>query len=215
MPGGDGWQAVAIDDVEAVPWQGTELTWRPIRHALGAHVVGLSAYTAARAGQVVVEPHDEAGQGRGHEEVYVVLRGRATFTLDDEALDAPAGTLVRVAPPVHRSAVATEPDTAVLALGGPADFEPSASEWIERARPHVRRDPARAAALLDELRAVKPQSPGVPILEALIAAGAGDRDAAARLVADVLRRHPGLRTPLRDDPDLRDLVERGDAVDEQ
>jgi mannose-6-phosphate isomerase-like protein (cupin superfamily) len=212
---GAGWHAVAIDDVEAVPWQGTELTWRPVRHALGARVAGISAYTAEHPGQVVVEPHDEASQGRGHEEVYVVLRGRATFTLDDEALDAPAGTLVRVSPPVRRSAVATEPGTAVLALGGPPEFEPAGSEWIERARPFLRRDPARARALLDDLRAERPQSPAIEILEALIALAGGDRDAAGRLVADVVRRHPDLREPLGDDPDLRDLVERGDPVDEQ
>ena len=46
--------------------------------------------------------------------------GRATFTLDDETLDAPAGTVVFVRDPkVKRHARATEPDTAVLAVGGP------------------------------------------------------------------------------------------------
>jgi hypothetical protein len=28
-----GWTAVALDDVEAVAWQGTELTWRRLRRA--------------------------------------------------------------------------------------------------------------------------------------------------------------------------------------
>jgi DNA-binding NarL/FixJ family response regulator len=45
------------------------------------------------------------------------------------------------------------------------------------------------------------------VSEILRKLGAGDRDAAAGLVADVLRRHPDLRAPLRDDPDLRGLVE--------
>src|SRR6185437_11858272 len=102
----DGWTAVHVDDVEAVPWQDTDLVWQPLRHALGTHVAGLAAFTAERAGQTVVEPHRESADGRGHEELYVVLRGRATFTLDGEALDAPAGTLVRVGPAVHRGAVA-------------------------------------------------------------------------------------------------------------
>jgi mannose-6-phosphate isomerase-like protein (cupin superfamily) len=195
----EGWTAVAIDDVEAVPWQGTDLVWRPLRHALGTHVAGLAAFTAERAGQTVVEPHRESEDGRGHEEIYVVLRGRATFTLDGEALDAPAGTLVRVAPAVHRSAVATDPDTAVLALGREPDFRPSASEWIERARPHLRTDPERARAILDELHAQRPGSPGDLIGQALLA----DEARARELLAEVLAAHPEYRGALAADPDLK------------
>jgi hypothetical protein len=82
-----GWQAVRIDDLEAIPWPGAQTTWRPLRAAIGARIVGIGAYTAERAGQDVVEPHRDA-DGMGHEEVYVVLRGRATFTLDGSELDA-------------------------------------------------------------------------------------------------------------------------------
>ena len=58
---------------------------------------------------VVIEGHTETEDGLGHEEVYVVLRGRATFTLDGTAVDAPAGTFVAVLDPsVHRRAVAVE-----------------------------------------------------------------------------------------------------------
>jgi quercetin dioxygenase-like cupin family protein len=198
----DGWTAVAVDDVEAVPWQGTDLVWRPLRHALGTHVAGLAAFTAERPGQTVVEPHRESADGRGHEEVYVVLRGRATFTLDGEALDAPAGTLVRVAPAVHRAAVAAEPDTAVLALGREPDFRPSASEWLERARPYLRSDPDRARAILAELHAQRPGSPGDLIAQALLADEAGAR----ALLAEVLADHPEYRGALAADPDLRALL---------
>lgn len=153
-----GWRAVALDSVEAVPWRGTSLRWHPLRAALDTRIVGMGAYTAASAGQDVVEGHTESGEGRGHEEVYVVLRGRATFTLDGAVLDAPAGTFVVVSDPsVHRRAVAAEPDTAVLALGGPPTFEPSASEWIERARPLVASDPDRARSLLAEALAMRPE----------------------------------------------------------
>jgi hypothetical protein len=152
-----GWRALSLDDVEAVPWRGTSLEWRPVRAALGTRIVGMGAYTAAAVGQEVVEGHAESSDGRGHEEVYVVLRGRATFTLDGASLDAPAGTFVVVTDPaVHRRAVAAEPDTAVLALGGPPTFDPSPSEWIERARPLVATDPERARALLAEALAMRP-----------------------------------------------------------
>jgi hypothetical protein len=152
-----GWRAVALDSVEAVPWRGTSLMWHPLRAALDTRIVGMGAYTADAVGQEVVEGHTESDDGRGHEEVYVVLRGRATFTLDGEPLDAPAGTFVVVSDPsVHRGAVAAEPGTAVLALGGPPTFEPSPSEWIERARPLVASDPDRARSLLAEALAMRP-----------------------------------------------------------
>jgi hypothetical protein len=112
-------------------------------------------------------------------------------------LDAPAGTLVRVAPAVHRAAVAAEPDTAVLALGGEPDFRPSASEWIERARPHLRTDPERARAILDELHALRPGSPGDLIGQALLA------DDPRALLAEVLAAHPEHRDALAADPDLK------------
>src|SRR4051795_12475035 len=198
-----GRQAVRIDDLEAIPWPGAETTWRPLRAAIGARIVGMGAYTAEHAGQDVVEPHRDA-DGMGHEEVYVVVRGRATFTLDGSELDAPAGTVVRVDPEVHRHAVAAESGTAVLALGGDPTFQPSSSEWIERARPHIRSDPERARAIVDELRAERHDSPGLPIADALLAVGRDD-DAAAR--AALARVDPAYIDRLRSDPDLGALVD--------
>ncbi|HEY1277127.1 MAG TPA: hypothetical protein VGF25_19630 [Thermoleophilaceae bacterium] len=206
MPGGAGWRALRLDDLEPLPWQDRDLSWVPLRHALGLRIVGIAAFTAERAGQEVVEPHTEDDGGRGHEELYVVLRGRASFVLDGVELDAPAGTFVRVDPPVRRQAVAAEPDTAVLALGGPPVFEPSASEWIERARPHVGTDRARARGMIDELRAARPGSPGIAIGEALLAVGAGDHETAREYLRAVVAEHPELRRPLESDPDLGGLV---------
>jgi hypothetical protein len=198
------WEAVHIDDLEAIPWPGADTTWRPLRQAIGARIVGMGAYTAEAAGQDVVEPHRESEGGMGHEEVYVVLRGRATFTLDGETLDAPAGTVVRVDPGVHRHAVAAEPRTAILALGGEPTYRPSSSEWIERARPHIRSDPERARAIVADLRAQRPDSPGLPIAEALLAVGRGDRAAATAALAHV---DPAYLERLRSDPDLGPLLD--------
>jgi hypothetical protein len=198
-----GWKAVRLDDVEAIAWPYAPLTWRPLRSALGGRIVGMGAFTAARIGDEVVEAHRESEGGMGHEEIYVVLRGRATFTLDGAELDAPAGTFVRVEPQVHRHAVAAEDGTAVLALGGPPTYEPSSSEWIERARPHIRSDPARAAAIVQDLREARPDSPGLPIADALLAAGRGDEAAAREALSRV---EPRYREALRADPDLGPLV---------
>jgi quercetin dioxygenase-like cupin family protein len=198
-----GWKVVRLDDVEAIAWPHAPLTWRPLRSALGGRIVGMGLFTADRAGEEVVEAHRESEGGIGHEEIYVVLRGRATFTCDGIVFDAPAGTFVRAEPHVHRHAVATEDDTAVLALGGPPTYEPSSSEWIERARPHIRSDPERAAAIVDDLRAERPDSPGIPIAEALLAVGRGDE---AGALAALSRIDPRYLDALRADPDLGPLI---------
>ena len=74
-----GWKTVQLDEVAPRPWQDT--AWLPLREALGTRIVGMAAFTADRVGKELIEGHDEGHDGRGHEEVYVVLRGRATFVL--------------------------------------------------------------------------------------------------------------------------------------
>jgi tetratricopeptide (TPR) repeat protein len=125
----DGWRSVRLEEIEPIPVVGDTLLWRPIRRTLDIGAFGINAYVAPKAGDDVVEEHTE--KANGHEEVYVVLTGRATFTLDGEVLDAPAGTVVFIRnPEVKRHARAEEPGTSVLAVGGPRDaaFEPSAWE---------------------------------------------------------------------------------------
>ena len=60
-----------------------------------------------------------------------MIAGRATFTLDGEEHDAPAGTLVHCPPDTLRSAFAAEPGTTVLGIGAkPGEvFQPSGWEW--------------------------------------------------------------------------------------
>jgi hypothetical protein len=136
-----------------------------------------------------------------------VLRGRARFTLDGESFDAGAGTFVVVREPgVHRHAVALEAGTAVVALGGPPDFAPAASEWIERARSVAREDRAAADALIDELAAEQPGSPAVPLGKAIVAARAGDEDLALAEVRTFLEMRPERRDVVEGDADLAPLL---------
>src|SRR5512145_2464307 len=115
-----GWQSVLLDDIDPIAVVDGTLLWRPVRRTLDIGAFGINAYVAPNAGDDVVEEHEEGTLG--HEEVYVMLRGRATFTLDGETLDAPAGTIVFIREPtVVRHARAEEPDTQVLAVGGPRD----------------------------------------------------------------------------------------------
>jgi tetratricopeptide (TPR) repeat protein len=126
-----------LEDIEPIPVVNGTLLWRPVRRTLDIAAFGINAYVAQKAGDDVVEEHTE--ESLGHEEVYVVLSGRATFMLDDETLDAPAGTVVFVRDvTVKRHARAEEPHTAVLAVGGPRDgvYEPSAWEDFFAAERH-------------------------------------------------------------------------------
>jgi quercetin dioxygenase-like cupin family protein len=123
-----GYEVAHVDELEELPINQGEFVWRPVRRRFGISAFGTNAYTA-KAGQRVVEEHSEQD---GHEEMYVVLRGRATFTLGDDEVDAPAGTIVFARPGTKRGAIAAEDDTAVLAVGAkPGEvFEPSPWEDI-------------------------------------------------------------------------------------
>jgi len=91
--------------------------WSPIRRDLGVESFGVNAWTAREAGVAVIPEHDE--KPSGHEELYLVIAGRATFTVAGDEIEAPVGTLVFVPDPeVRRGAVATEAPTTVVSVGG-------------------------------------------------------------------------------------------------
>jgi tetratricopeptide (TPR) repeat protein len=169
-----------LDELEPVWVAGVH--WKPLRRTLGIDAFGINAYTAAAAGEHVVEEHTE--ENLGHQEVYVVIAGRATFTLD-----APSGTVVFLRDPsVRRSAVAVETGTTVLAIGGvPGVHAPSAWEWyFEAERYRESGDHPAALELLAEARERFPADAGVLYATACWEALAGDADAAiARLDAAI------------------------------
>jgi hypothetical protein len=194
-----------LDEIEPLPGPGT-LTWRPVRATLGIRAFGTNAYTAREAGEDVVEPHTESPE-IGHQELYFVARGRATFRLDGEEFDAPAGTYVFVPDTsVHRHAVAAEPGTTVLSFGGPATFTPSAWEWFFRADAYVDSDPDRARTIVDEGLEVHPDSPGLLIYVAKLEARAGHADAARDALRRALERQPSAVELAQDDEHLVPLL---------
>jgi uncharacterized cupin superfamily protein len=106
-----GWQATNLDDIAAEQWP----YWAPIRHHFGISAFGVNAWRGA-PGDEVIKRHNESDHG--HEELYLVLSGRAIFTVGDEEIDAPAGMCVCITDPsAERIAVAQEPDTVVLSIG--------------------------------------------------------------------------------------------------
>jgi len=117
------WRVARLDDIER---RGSFI---PVREHLGIHSFGINARTQGEDG-VLVNEHDEAG---GQEEVYVVLDGTATFEIDGETVEAPAGTFISVEPEAKRSATG---DATVLALGGTVGEAYQAMDWGEAWKDH-------------------------------------------------------------------------------
>jgi uncharacterized Zn-binding protein involved in type VI secretion len=202
---------VHLDELESVPGPGS-LTWHPVRLTLGVRAFGCNAYTAARAGDDVVEPHTEEpatadeDPALAHEELYFVAAGRASFEIDGEQYDAPAGTYVFVPDPAsHRHAVAAQAGTTVLSFGGPPTFEPSAWEWAFRAGPLIRTDPERAREILAEGLAAKPGSPTLHYNLACLEAIRGNRGAAIEALLAAIAGRPETAAWARDDEDFASL----------
>ena len=130
-------KVIRLDEIEGIPVFGT-LSWKPVRRPLGVTAFGINAYTAANAGDEVVEEHTE--EQLGHEEIYFVHTGHAVFTVDGEEVHAPAGTMVYLDDVrQRRHAIATEAGTTVIAIGGvPGKHEPSAWEYFFPALPSMR-----------------------------------------------------------------------------
>jgi hypothetical protein len=105
-----------LDDLDRIELP-DGFVWRPVRRHFGIRAFGVNAYTAREVGGPVVEEHSESQLG--HEEIYLVLRGRALFTVDGNEHELAAGQLVFVRDPLlKRGATALDAETAVLALGG-------------------------------------------------------------------------------------------------
>lgn len=122
------YEVAHIDDLDRFPVDDEGLLWRPVRRKLGISAFGTNAYTAEKGDERVVEEHYERD---GAEELYFVASGRATFTLDDEAIDAPAGTFIYAEPGTKRSAFASEPKTTVVAFGAKPGIPHQISGWEE------------------------------------------------------------------------------------
>jgi Tetratricopeptide repeat/Cupin domain len=198
-------RVVHLDEIEAIPGPGT-LTWHPVRAELGLRAFGTNAYTAENVGDDVVEPHDESPE-LGHEELYFVARGRATFRLDGERVDAPAGTYVFVPDTAtHRHAVAEEPGTTVLSFGGPATFTPSAWEWMFRAVALIDDDVVKARAVVEDGLEHHPESPGLRLALARVLLAEGDDAAARATLREAVAGRPDAEEYARQDATLSALL---------
>ena len=198
-------KTLRLDEIEGIPVFGT-LVWKPVRRELGVTAFGINAYTAANAGDEVVERHTEAQLG--HEEVYAVVSGHAVFTVGGEEVDAPAGTLVFLDDPAEeRFAIAREAGTTVLAIGGvPGVHEVSAWEYTFPALPAWRAgDYETAQRILAEGVAEKPGSGPLLYNLACVEALAGDADAALEHLNAAVTASERLRANAQTDGDFASI----------
>jgi len=102
--------------------------WQQLNEPLGLRAFGVNA-VAMEPGDGADMEHDEADCG--HQEMYVVVAGRARFRLGDEELEAGPGDVVAVADPAEtRNYWAVEPGTRIICVGAaPGDGHPYGA-WI-------------------------------------------------------------------------------------
>ena len=182
--------------------------WRPVRKRFGIKAFGTNAYTPGTSGQIV-EGHTE-GQ-LGHEEIYLVLRGRVRFTVDDNEHELGPGQLVFVRDPsLKRGGVALTDDAAVLAVGGKPGqaHEISAWEYVFLASPHVQaRRWDEAERVMQEGLEEKPGDPALHYNFAVLEARAGKPDAALDHLRAAVEDNERLRAYAQTDEDFASLRE--------
>jgi tetratricopeptide (TPR) repeat protein len=190
--------------------------WRPIRHHLGIMSFGVNAWTGRNAGDRIINEHDEAEEGE--EELYVVQNGRATFELDGERVEAPAGTFVFARAGVNRTAFAEEPGTTIVAIGGTPGRAYTPSGW-EAWRPihhlYESRQYAEAADRGRELLKEHPEYATVHYNVACCESLAGRKDEAIEYLRHAIEGDERFRSyaegdsdfdAVRDEPEFKKLV---------
>ncbi len=191
--------------------------WRPVAIHFGITSFGVNAWTARDAGDRIINEHDES-EPDADEELYLVQRGRATFELDGERVDAPAGTLVFAAPGVKRTAFAEEPGTTIIAMGAVPGkvYEPSGWSIWGPLNPLYRA--GRYAEAADRGRALieaNPQYPGpfynVACCESLAGRTADALEHLKRAIELSERFRPHAKgdsdfDPIREEPAFKELI---------
>jgi uncharacterized cupin superfamily protein len=197
-------KVLRLDEIEGMPVLGT-LMWKPVRKLLGVTAFGINAYTALNAGDEVVEDHTE--EPSGHEEMYVVVRGHATFTVDGEEIDAPAGTIVYLDDPKQqRHAIAKDAGTTVLAIGGkPGAHEISAWEYIFPSLPARNAEDWDTARTVLEDALAQADLPAIHYHLACVEARAGNNERALDELIVAVERRPRLLAPMREEADFASI----------
>jgi tetratricopeptide (TPR) repeat protein len=211
-PASERFRVLRLDEVDGYADEGKP-RWHMIRTMLGIESFGINAWRATQAGQEIIGEHDELGEGAGrHEELYLVLGGRATFTIDGELIAAPAGSLVYVRDPgARRSAVADEATTTILVIGGRPGSAFAVSPWersAEALRFWTTEEWDRAIDVLSAQLAEDPGNANVLYNLACAECRGGRSEASLTHLREAVEREPRFARNAQGDPDLEAI--RGD-----
>jgi hypothetical protein len=211
-----GYEILALDDLDRVPHRGSGEVLRPLRHRLGFRPFGVNVWSADAAGEKLIPPHTEESE---QEELYVVVRGTARFTIGEDTSDARAGTLIHVRAGTFREATAAEADTLILVAGGKEGvaFEPGGWELVHIAFGLLDAgDAAAGRAVLDSATVPEEHLWGKHYNLACYLAMAGETDDAFEHLRTALELnrdqvgnwlpHDTDLDPLRDDPRFTELA---------
>jgi hypothetical protein len=156
-----GYTVAHLDDIEELPDVGCH--YRPIRHHLGITAFGVTAWAAHAAGDTVINEHDE-GDPTADQELFLVLRGHATFEIDGDRIDAPAGTFVFAPPRTKRTASAEQDGTTIILVEGTPGRGYDARGWELWAPLAPLYSAGGYAEVADRLTALVATSPQYPML---------------------------------------------------
>jgi hypothetical protein len=213
----EGYSVAQLDQIDEI--SDGRCPWRPVRHHFGITAFGVNAWTGRAAGDRIINEHEE-GDSDGEEELYVVLQGRASFELDGETVDAPAGTLVGVAPGVKRTAFAAEPETTILAVGATPGhaYEPGGWElWAPHRAAYEAGRYEEVIGPMRELAEAHPEYPALVYNLACLESLTGRTADALEHLRRALERSPRLGElaktdsdldAIRDDPAFAELLPR-------
>jgi mannose-6-phosphate isomerase-like protein (cupin superfamily) len=211
----DGYTILTLGELDTAEHR-ENTTLIPIRHHLGFRAAGINAWTADAGGRLI-PPHEEDS---GNEELYVVVSGRARFTVGEEEADATAGTLVFVPAEVFRTAVAAEDGTTVFVVGATVGEAFYGGGWDSFALADTYRQAGRfdeSRAIMEQQIAQQPDHWGPRYNAACLEALGGNADAAIEHLrsakkldtegqsAQYLREDSDLDS-LRDDPRFQELL---------
>ena len=175
-----------------------------VRRRLSISSFGIQAYRAP-SGVDVIREHDETLLGEaGQEELYVILNGAATFEIDGESLEAPAGSLVHVQPTAKRKATAKEEGTTILAVGGTPGqaYEPAPEEAAEAFAAYGTADYDSALAKQLVVVEKRPTDPVAHFNAGCFAARAGRTDEAIEHLRRAVELNPRVKQLMASDDDL-------------
>jgi len=178
-----------------------------VRRTLDITAFGVQAFSAPSGG-VVVNEHDEVLLTEaGQQELYIVMSGAATFEIDGETVDAPAGSLVHVQPAAKRKATATVDDTTILVVGATPGkaYEPAPEEMGQAFAAYNAGD--YELALEKQLVVVEkqPENPVAHFNVGCFAARAGHADQAIEALERAIAINDGVKELIASDEDLDSL----------